>query len=89
MKEPKECGRRELHTLFTKIATIIEEHGDDAGVYDFIDMKIEPLVEAFIADHFCDVRPEHITIHLWIWFEQWRTSRDVWAHPLSSLVRRP
>lgn len=45
----KECGRRELHTPFTKIATIVEEHGDDAGVYDFIDMKIEPLVEGRIS----------------------------------------
>ena len=34
MKELKQCGRRELHTLFTRLATIIEEHSDDAGVYE-------------------------------------------------------
>lgn len=46
--EPKECGKRELHALFTRIATVIEENGE--GGDDFIDDQVEPLIERFISD---------------------------------------
>jgi hypothetical protein len=79
MKEPKQCGKRELHALFTRLATIIEEYSDNGD--DFIDMEIEPIIERFIDEYYCDVEPVHITTYLLVWFMQWRASRGQWAIP--------
>jgi hypothetical protein len=77
-KKPKMCGKKELHQLFIRLATMIEEHEDNDGD-DFIDMEIEPIIERFIADYYCDVEPAHIVIYLLVWFAQWRVSRGQWA----------
>jgi hypothetical protein len=79
MKEPKECGKRELHALFTRLATLIEAYEGNGD--DFIDMEVAPIVECFIDEYFCDVEPQHILTYLLVWFVQWRASRGVWAMP--------
>jgi hypothetical protein len=77
MKEPKACGKRELHVLFTRLATLIEAYEGDGD--DFIDEEVEPIVERFIDEYFCDVEPQHIMTYLLVWFVQWRASRGQWA----------
>jgi hypothetical protein len=77
MKEPKSCGRRELNALFTRLATIIEEHSENGD--DFVVTKIEPIIERFIDEYYCDVKPAHIKIYLLVWFMQWRLSLGNWA----------
>jgi archaellum biogenesis protein FlaJ (TadC family) len=79
MKELKMCGKRELHVLFTRLARIIEAHGDDGD--DFIDIEIEPIIERFIDEYYCDVEQQHIVTYLLVWFMQWRASRGQWAVP--------
>jgi hypothetical protein len=53
-REPMDCGKRELHVLFTRIATLIEENIDGD---DFVDSEVEPIIEAFIGDYYPDVEP--------------------------------
>jgi hypothetical protein len=79
MKEPKECGKRELNALFTRIATMIEEFSGDGD--DFIDDEVAPIAARFIADFYPDLEPQHIMIYLLVWFAQWRASRGQWAIP--------
>jgi len=79
MKEPKDCGKRDLHALFTRLATIIEEFSDDGD--DFIDDEVEPIIEHFVTEYYCDVEPQHITIYLLVWFMQWRVKRGYWKMP--------
>jgi hypothetical protein len=76
-QEPKGCGKKELHRLFIELATLIEAHDDDDGD-DFIDMDVEPVIEAFVARHYSDVDPQRIVIYLMVWFTQWRMSRGLW-----------
>jgi hypothetical protein len=75
--------RKELHALFTRLATIIEEHVDDPGG-DLIVGKIEPLIERFIDGYFADVERERITAFLLVWFAQWRVSRGGWSPTIES-----
>jgi hypothetical protein len=88
MKHTKEveATKRDLHALFTKIATIIEEHDDGCYSDDYIDMYVKPLVEAFIERHHSDIEPGHFTLFLWMWFEQWRKSTGLWLPAFSSVV---
>jgi hypothetical protein len=79
MKKPRDCGKRELHALFVRLVTIVEERADDGD--DFIDMEIEPIIERFVAEYFPDVERGHIVIYLLVWFTQWRASRGLWAKP--------
>jgi hypothetical protein len=80
MKEPKQCGRRELHALFTRLATIIDEHSDN-GDDTVVDEMIEPIVERFIAEYYSDGDPVHLTTYLLVWFMQWRLSRGNFSTP--------
>jgi hypothetical protein len=79
MKEPKHCSRKELHELFTRINTIIE---DDRPVEAAIVVdRIEPILERFIDEYYCDVELAHIMTFLWVWFVQWRAKRGDWEMP--------
>jgi hypothetical protein len=74
MKEPKMCGQKELHQLFTRINTIVADSCEAAILVD----RIEPILERFIDEYYCDVKLSHITTFLWVWFVQWREKRGDW-----------
>ncbi len=78
MEDPKDCGQKELHQLFTRINTIIEEdNGETAIAVD----RVEPILEHFIAEYYPDVELGHIMTFLWVWFAQWREKRGDWEIP--------
>jgi hypothetical protein len=78
MKEAKDCSRKDLHQLFTRINTIIEDDSCEAAIAV---RAVEPILERFIAEYYPDVALEHIMTFLWVWFAQWREKRGDWRMP--------